>query len=800
MALSQQDFVTTFGPLADDISSATGLDRSVVLGQIANETGWGNHYVGNNIFGISPGGKLASYASIGDAARDYIRLINGPRYVMASTLPADQQATAIHQSGYATDPNYGGKVTMAAKAVRNISDQSTPSADDLLERMRKLAPGGAQNGAGSGAAPSTGGAAPAASNGTAAPSTDDLLERMRAIAPPPVERAPQLAPGGPPPGEQIGVYSKAGQVADNLPGRPRRPYVPPTPSGPPSDTEPSPAKGPVENILAAGAAGYRDTPPILTYEAREAANKTWLGRNLLNPILDTGSTILADLGAVGGAIGQGAYELGNALGGPSLGRDLYAGSQVVPVVTAAIPGATFAGQPRGVPEPPRPGAAPRFVSGVADVSPEAQVRAATHPSGPSEPIPSQSTEPQSVGAASSREGTSASNLTMTPEEATKARVANLEKTVSQSAEDRAGPRMQDDTRYVEGIPDRTLAGQDFSDSQHALDEKVRSAKNPEFRNKVDEINRARNQGMVDLLAADAKDSTALDAAHATRSLVSPDQMGVFDKERPTNFSKILAAVDEDLKGRGGKRDAVRAVLTKVRNSLFDVDGNLETSPSLGYGVRENITDMLKKSVKGTGDEADAIRAVKAKLQSYLPLLDDAITEGAPLFKDYLRAWHELSQPIDRMEFLQQYQPGGTKKLVDGNGYLRPAAVQRMLEDILRDTKASGPKAAKSLTDQEINNIIAVRNELATRALQDRLGSVRGSDTFQQIERAGQPGPVGNALRATAHTAGIISTGGVANLLYEHGVKPGFAARRNARIARQTTERENQLLGGIPPQR
>jgi hypothetical protein len=369
------------------------------------------------------------------------------------------------------------------------------------------------------------------------------------------------------------------------------------------------------------------------------------------------------------------------------------------------------------------------------------------------------------------------------------RVRDLEKTVLQTAEDRAGPRMQDDTQYVPGIPPRLLAGRDFSTSVNALDEKIAVAKDPAFRDTVDRNNRDRNQGMIDFLRNDAQDANALDQAYEFRKQVSPKEMGVFDGEQPVNAEGLLSKIDRLLNGPEGKQKAVRNTLNDARASLFDADGNLETLPSRLYGARKNLTDLLQRGVKGTGELADDVRASKHHLEGLVEDFDPLITGGAPRFTDYLKEWSARSKPIDQMEFLQQYQTGA-KKLTNDTGYLQPNKVQKMLDDVLQTNKARGVNKGKSLTDQQIANIEAVRNELQAQQLQDRLANVRGSDTFQQFSRPflGE-GAMANALRHGVDVVGGISTGG----LYNWAIKPGLQANRERRIQRKTELRKQQLL-------
>lgn len=381
------------------------------------------------------------------------------------------------------------------------------------------------------------------------------------------------------------------------------------------------------------------------------------------------------------------------------------------------------------------------------------------------------------------------------------RVRDLTSDVQQTAEDRAGPQMVDNNAYVQGIPPRPLAAREFN-AQNSLDHKVAYEGDTAYRSRVDATNKERNEGMVDLLRSDAQDAIALDQAHETRSQVSPAELGVFENEQPTSVEAISAKIDRLLAGPEGKQRAVRNTLSDVKDSLTDTDGNLETMPSQIYGARKNLTDLLKRGAKGMGDVADDVRASKGVLEGLLPDFDAAITAGAPKFQDYLKQWSDLSKPIDQMDFLQQYQTG-SKKITDKDGYLIPNKVQKMLDDILQGNKARGVNKAKSLTDEQIQNVVNVRNELAAQQLQDRLAGVRGSDTFQKFNRAGVlgEGPVGTAVRGAAeaaiHSGLAATTGGVGNALYQWGVKPAFAARSARRIARQTAARKEQLLAPPP---
>lgn len=116
------------------------LFPSVKIAQAALETGWGNHIVGNNLYGIKATGQpnqywdgsyvtagtseyanggynpqssnFRAYKTISDSIRDHSLLINTlDRYkpVREATTPEDQ-ARALQNAGYATDPSYAAKL------------------------------------------------------------------------------------------------------------------------------------------------------------------------------------------------------------------------------------------------------------------------------------------------------------------------------------------------------------------------------------------------------------------------------------------------------------------------------------------------------------------------------------------------------------------------------------------------------------------------------------------------------------------------------------------------------------------
>ena len=127
---SYQDQVNFIGqnlPYAIGASQQTGLPVDFILGQSANETGYGTSNLAtmfNNFFGITNGGVQNGYASYGSAAgsfQNYADLINNQYDTSGlSGASAFDIASSLQSQGYAQDPNYGSKVAGTTSTIDNI--------------------------------------------------------------------------------------------------------------------------------------------------------------------------------------------------------------------------------------------------------------------------------------------------------------------------------------------------------------------------------------------------------------------------------------------------------------------------------------------------------------------------------------------------------------------------------------------------------------------------------------------------------------------------------------------------------
>ncbi|WP_025916176.1 flagellar assembly peptidoglycan hydrolase FlgJ [Herminiimonas sp. CN] len=143
-------FVARMAAPAQAASQASGVPTQLILAQAALESGWGRREIRGddgsqsyNLFGIKAGkgwkgpvvevatteyvdgvaqrtrAAFRAYGSYAEAFTDYARFLTGnPRYaqVLATSDPAEA-AHGLQRAGYATDPQYGGKLVRIMKQI-----------------------------------------------------------------------------------------------------------------------------------------------------------------------------------------------------------------------------------------------------------------------------------------------------------------------------------------------------------------------------------------------------------------------------------------------------------------------------------------------------------------------------------------------------------------------------------------------------------------------------------------------------------------------------------------------------------
>ena len=145
-----EQFVSRMLPAAQRASQASGVPAQLIMAQAALESGWGKREVRTedgktsfNVFGIKADkswkgpvveattteyvngaaqktqARFRAYGSYEESFADYARfLTSNPRYanVLATPNPAEA-AHGLQRAGYATDPDYGGKLVRIMKQM-----------------------------------------------------------------------------------------------------------------------------------------------------------------------------------------------------------------------------------------------------------------------------------------------------------------------------------------------------------------------------------------------------------------------------------------------------------------------------------------------------------------------------------------------------------------------------------------------------------------------------------------------------------------------------------------------------------
>lgn len=249
----------------------------------------------------------------------------------------------------------------------------------------------------------------------------------------------------------------------------------------------------------------------------------------------------------------------------------------------------------------------------------------------------------------------------------------------------------------------------------------------------------------------AKDPEAVSDAEAAREAATGKlRDAAFKGAKEADPSGVIAKIDETLKGPAGQRDVVVKALSNIRAKLDTGEGP-QTDVQQLYGIRKAIGDMLDPL--GPAETKGAVLA-KSELMGVKDALDKAIEQAAPGFKGYLKAYSDLSKPIDEMKLLQSL------KLTDQNGNITLAKVNSALDKITAKRAAGGANKEKSVSPDTLQALTNLRDDLK-RAANITKGKAAGSDTAQNLalsqlaEGGGVPVGVSTALNAKVPGAGLV---------------------------------------------
>jgi hypothetical protein len=546
------------------------------------------------------------------------------------------------------------------------------------------------------------------------------------------------------------------------------------------------------NIGSAAAQGFREgsqpMPPLVTPVMEglgvyppAAGGGTLLQRAnklVIDPLATGGELALRLAGGLFRGAQAGVAQAGAEIDQPQLGRDLAA---MPDAFMGALPGGAprqpnrlAPAAPEYVPLPDKPRIYMRADSAPANPAPEFMppgvqrppAAAPTAPVAPPEFLPPGATMAPAADDAAMGGRRSAGAAASTDAEANMPR-AEMQAQRATAERDRLlepQPVGIDKNEYIPGV--QTTEAQMVQDARTSRKEKLLEMEMPEQFKATAKANNDVRATFYDDLAGTATQKRRLEEARGQAA--EADLRATWRNKQDADPAPVSEKAATILASPDGRRPAVRGVVDSVMREMVDSNGKPITDPEILYGVRKHIDDLLSK--EGAKDNPSAVRAT-AQLLELKGALDGVIETAAPGFRQYLNNFAEASRPIDEMTVLQEYAP----RIRDSQNRITYSSVQRMLKDIVEDRAAKGINAAQSISDETMNSLFALRNDLRRVASSDDLAKARGSDTVQNamdlVKNVGGKGLAeGAGFLAAGMPGGSLVLGGITSAIRGNKLK------------------------------
>lgn len=247
---------------------------------------------------------------------------------------------------------------------------------------------------------------------------------------------------------------------------------------------------------------------------------------------------------------------------------------------------------------------------------------------------------------------------------------------------------------------------------------------------------AANQARLKILDRLAKDKDALTKAIEKRNEVTAplreqafSQSTIDPETFNTNvYQNVIGKIDGILASDAGARKTVKTAMNFARNTVENGLG----SPSRLYEARKDLRD----AAQGLLDkEGAAYSLAKKQLEEVIRAVDDAIEQGAPGYRDYLRKYAQSSRGIERMEAAQEFK---NKVLTTTPDPMRVGDFMISQPSFTRAIRAAEKET--NLSNTQLAVLKRVSEDLDSGVL-NRAGKVPGSDTFKNISTANLIGAI-----------------------------------------------------------
>ena len=447
-----------------------------------------------------------------------------------------------------------------------------------------------------------------------------------------------------------------------------------------------------------------------------------------------------------------------------------------PVALAALPPIADPNPLLAVAEP-SPAVAPRGSANQGAFAPPAN--------GLLPPEAAPASAPRSVGAAASRDLSDPGTWELTPAQT----LAYRSTAEGQKLLERQPAGVPDATPYIEGVKPNEAEIEQTVNAAREL--KSLNITAPDVSQAAKNIAAANNEARITQHQATVgSDVDVMNAKAARDAQRQDDYPAAFANKGEADTAPVVAAVRGALDDpRGRQNTQLKAYVKPLLDRLVNSDGSMKiTDPEELYGFREDLARMRSKASQ-VGEPN--LQHVSGELGDIITAADGAIERAAPGYRAYMDNFANASRGIDQMEVLQKHEP----RIYDAQNRITYGKVQTMMRQIVDARQARGLNPYKSISDDTMARLWALRDDLRRSATARELASAPGSDTAQNAFDA-----VKGAIAGQAGTFGATLIGGLAGGPFGAGVA-GFAKdvagkMLSGRTARRQTARGMQMLN--PP--
>ena len=210
-----------------------------------------------------------------------------------------------------------------------------------------------------------------------------------------------------------------------------------------------------------------------------------------------------------------------------------------------------------------------------------------------------------------------------------------------------------------------------------------------------------------------------------------------------DLQPVVDAAKAELTGSAGKLPPVKSAMQQIIDAAQKDDGSgLETDPRQANAVRRVIIYLQSKEGRlanpgyGSPDTMAAMTRVK-------DVLTKQIEPAAPGFTEANANYAKARQALEAREALQEYEP---KLYTAPLGNMTFGPMHRLMGDIIKARDPNAPLSGyKALTEEQMNRLKSLHDDLQRVASAEELAKAAGSDTTQTL--------IDLARRAARHGVG-----------------------------------------------